>query len=419
MTTSSFRRLLSVNAVSSIVGAAIQAATAPIFLFVLSIGQFASILLAQTVATYVVFLLNGFYYYMMNSITHDYFNNRFDQARQMYTLGYCSILALFAVAGVGACLSWLLFDGDRVRLVMIWVAVLGAIVNLNYILVDANFRAQDRYSVGTSILTTARAIDFLIISFVVVTTRDPLIALVSSLAGRLLTLAALKQLAELGQGAVLLSRPMLTKQEVGHHLVSAGGQLGLSAFTALSIMGPQLVLSAWFPDHLAVTFNVHRTYMRVTTTLVNVVAASSWPVLNRLYASGETSSLRRFLVRLSAQTLALGLLLFVILFFAAPILFPVLFHRKVIVNDYYLVLIGLACIFSGATTMAQTVYLATNLRSSYVLLALGLTLAELSVFVITGLSVSFVVSLLIYAVFELIIMIVAMFGSLHTLQKVR
>ncbi|MEZ2144655.1 hypothetical protein AAE026_20540 [Bradyrhizobium sp. DN5] len=417
MTKTSFGRFLSANALSSFVGTGIQAATAPIFLLVLSVGQYATILLAQTVATYIAFFLNGFYYFMMNSITHDCINNRREQAQEIYTLGYLSILVLCTTAIVGAATTLAALDDPRSTAMLIWVAVLGSAINLGYILVDTNFRVANEYALGVNLLTVARLVDFVLLVSVLALTKDLLLSLLFNVCTRTLTIILLKTLAENRSGALSIGTKVPSPLIAIRYLRLALGQAGLSAYTALAVMGPQLVASSFFSDTVAVAFNVHRTYMRVVAALANIATASSWPVLNTLHASGRPSELAAFLSKLVSRSLGITSIASVFLFFGAPWAFSTLFHNKVPANSEYLVLIGLACVFNSGTTIAQALYLATNLRSTFVLIAFLLTATELVLMVVIGIHVGFTYGLLVYAAFELAVLISALIGCSRTIRR--
>jgi len=286
-------------------------------------------------------------------------------------------------------------------------------------LVDANFRVRNQYTLGVNILTVARLTDFALLVATLAMTRDVLLTLVLNICTRALTMIGLKALCENHPKAIHADNKLPSLSTAVGILVAARGQLGLSAYTALSVMGPQLAVSAFFSDGIAVAFNVHRTYMRIVAALANIVTASSWPILNNLHASGQFSELSAFLSRLITRSIVATTFTSIVLYAVAPWLFPVLFHGKISANSQFLLFIGLACIFNGGTTISQALYLATNLRSAFILAVFVLTGIELALIIFVGLYAGFLLALVVYALAEFTIMIFAIIGCSQTLKLER
>lgn len=352
----------------------------------------------------------------MNAITYEVNQDRRNQAQELYSLGYASILSLCLISACGLGVTiWIQGDAQGTR-VLAWTATIAALINLAYILIDTNFRVSGEYTFGIKILSVARLADFISLVCFLALTKSVIVSLLLNVATRALIVVFLKAISERRERAMSPSMRTLNIRAAPRHIILARGQFGLSTYTALSAMGPQLVVSSFFPGPVAVAFNVHRTFLRIVTALVNIVTASSWPVLNEFHATGRYDDLTNFLKKLITRSIAASAILCLGLMAAAPPLFPILFHGKVTADYSYLIPIGLACVFNSGTTLAQTLYLATNLRSTALLIAILLTGAELALVTYVGLKAGFVRGLTVYAFIELLIMLLAIFGSRKTLQ---
>jgi O-antigen/teichoic acid export membrane protein len=375
-----FRNGLAPNVASAVVGMATQAALAPLFLLVLSVDQFAVWVLVASVSSYVGLAANGYFYALINEVTIANVSGDRERAVRAFTVGYATIVGLSLIALALVPATYLSpFSGTVVPLLVVGIAT--AIVNFSFTMADASFRAIGLYARGTNILTGFRLAEFVVSFAAVALTRSVEAALLTLLAYKIIASVVLFYVADRPANALQLSLRLVSAADVARAVYLARGQLLLSLYTAVSVMGPQLVISASFSAAIAVMFNTHRTYMRLAAAVINVLNASAWPVLTSLFANKDLATIRLFAQRHAGLGLLLAAVLATALWLVSGPVFGFLFSDKVQLDPLALALIGVAVVLSCGTTIQQTMSLATNIPSraaaiGIAIFALGLALVS-------------------------------------------
>lgn len=375
-----FRKALAPNVASAVVGMATQAALAPLFLLILSVEQFAVWVLVATVSSYVGLAANGYFYALINEVTIANISGDRQRAVQAFTIGYATIIALSLVALVLVPATYLSpLAGTAIPLIVVGIAT--ATVNFSFTMADASFRAIGLYTLGTNILTGFRLADFIVSFAAVALTRSVEATLLVLLAYKIVASVVLFYVADRPANALRLSLNLVSMGDIVRAVYLARGQLLLSLYTAVSVMGPQLVVSASFSPTIAVMFNTHRTYMRLAAAVINVLNASAWPVLTSLFANKDSAAIRLFVQRHAGLGLLLAAGLAMALWLVSGPVFSFLFGDKVQLDPLALALIGLAVVLSCGTTIQQTMSLATNIPSraaavGIAIFAIGLALVS-------------------------------------------
>jgi O-antigen/teichoic acid export membrane protein len=285
------------------------------------------------------------------------------------------------------------------------------------VMFDANFRSSGRYSYGNNLLTALRTLDWCVSVLLIAATRDVPTTFMTLLIYKVCITGAMLVFLQYDEKSISLQFASLTLSRIASLIGKAKGQLVLSASTAAATMGPQIVVSAVFGDNLSVIFNTYRTYMRLVAALVTILSSSSWPLLSQMYAEHRVKEMSNFMGRLISRSLAGAFFAGLSLLLVAGPAFGFLFHGKVHVYYDYMFITFLSVILNCGTSLQQSLYLATNLSSRYVMGALAITLAGLCMMFIVGKFSGFLTTLVIQVAFDFMTLIAMSYGVRVTLSS--
>lgn len=332
------------------------------------------------------------------------------RAIRAYTIGYMVIVVVSAVSFLLLGAIYLsALAGTLIAMIMLGIAA--ACVNFSFTMVDASFRAVDRYARGTTILTGFRLAEFIVSFSAAALTRSVEAALLLLLAYKVAVALLLFWVSGRPNNAMRPDPRLVTVQDLLRTVHLARGQLLLSLYTAVSVMGPQLVVSAVFPPTVAVLFNTHRTYMRLAAALVNIVNASAWPVLTALFAERNGLAIARFTRRHAGFGTMFAAMAVLALWAASGPVFSALFGDRIALDPTALALIGLAVLLSCATTMQQTMSLASNIPSHAAAIGTVTFVLCLALLPSVGHLAGFHWSLVILVLIEAIVLVATSAGS--------
>jgi O-antigen/teichoic acid export membrane protein len=359
----SFRAALSANIYGTISGLAIQALTPPILFWVLGLEQYAIWILATSTASYLSLALNGLYYTVMNEVVVAFNRNQHREAAVAYSAGF----AIAVFLGLPLCLGWLLVVSGAV-----WPFFLSAlpylagsliqIIGLSGVMLDARLRASGKYAYGTQLLASMRFADWvatiaaaailkktsLVLSFLVVWKLATTICLVKAIN------------VKYPNPGLVVDASSVTAKGLFQLFSRARGQLMLSMTTATTVMGPQIVVGMILPPTISVIYTTYRAYFRSISAMLSIVTSASWPLLSEFYAKRQFSELRTHLNKILYRSMAVGLAVAVLLTVLANPVFSVAFHKSFLADDVALCLVAASVLVSCATTIHQSIYLATN-----------------------------------------------------------
>lgn len=374
-----FRSALGANAVSSLLGMAMQAGTAPLLLAAFRLDQYAQWILVTAICSYLSLALNGPFYALLNEITIASTAGDRREAGAAYGLGMISVAAMFGLFSAMLAAVWLLGGaGIPASVIPILLGMLVQSAGFTAILFDASFRTVDRYRFGTNVLTACRTLDWGVSVALAFLLRDVTHVFAGLALYKLVqTILMILYLGSIPGGLLPWSvRPRLA--DFLRLIKAARGQVLLSASTAAASMGPQIVVSLFYSDAIIVAFSIFRTYLRLLTTGVNVLTAASWPLLNVMYGRGDFAGMERFLRRLMTRSIALASAAGLAMVAVAGPVFALLFRGKVEADRTTMLIILASVIVNCAINIDQSLFVATNMRSRALLGSLLVTLASLA-----------------------------------------
>lgn len=335
-----------------------QIGTAPILLRAIGIDLFSTYIIAISISSYLSLLLNGYFYSVMNNITKNYHLGRREESRIEYSKSIVVVLIIFAVSFLMAVVASVLHGTGAMSASIAACAL--AMINFSYVLVDANFRARDRFALGTNIMSVSRIIDWTVLIGFLILTHNVGFAFELTAVFRLVSFCISVLVLNKRHPAMSFIFQSLSLGEIGRQFWLARGQMNMAFTTAAITIGPQLIVSSVFSPTIAVSFNVTRTYMRLLTVGVNTVTAASWPLINKWHALSDYDALAAFLKKGVIYNSLLGLGLISLLIVISPITLPILYGSKITIDLPDLILIGVAVLAVAHTTFVVSYYVSTN-----------------------------------------------------------
>jgi O-antigen/teichoic acid export membrane protein len=415
-----FKKALSANIVSSIVGLTTQAATAPLYLGLLRLDQYSQWIYIISIAAYVSLFLNGFFYALMNELTISALKGNTNRSCSIYSTGISIITCLWLSISTLIFGLWVFgATGPNGNLWLLGVGILFNVTNLASIMFDANFRSMGIYQLGTNVLTCMRAIDWAAALVLIAVTRDVPTAINFLLIYKVLTTVGMSFAIQTINKTIKFDWHYVSFRRIGDLLALGQGQMLISAATATATMGPQIVVSTFLGDQVAVMFNIYRTYLRIVTMLVTLLSSASWPILSKLYAEGKLGELEDFLARLVRSSILGASLGGVILLIVAEPVFRSLFFGKVPVDHFFMSLILLSVLSNCGITLYQSLYLATNMTSGRLLAALVASAASICFMAVAARLFGFTASLIAEVLIDLLALTFMYLGTKLTLERLR
>lgn len=363
---------LSATAFASLSGMAMQALTAPLYLMTLTIHDFSSWLLATSIGAYLGLTVNGLFYSLMNKITIENHRGNREAADNIYC-DTIYIVIYLATPLLALATSLFIINKDSIS-TLIATSLATTAINLTYVAMDANFRSMSRFAIGLNALSLSRILDWLVGIGAALVTKSAGTSLFCVMVYRLIAVTLALVLIQRLPGAMKFARsgpPSL--QTLRAHILASRGQMAIAATSSSSAMAPQIIASAVFPGHLAVYFNIYRTYMRLLASGATTVTSAAWPILNKMYAERRGHELRRFFNIGLLVTAFMSTLGATFLVLSSKYIFPILFKSKVEIIYGQLGVIAFSVTISTMTIFCQSMFISTNMHSRALYLNLAIS----------------------------------------------
>jgi len=325
-----FLKGLAANTAGQAANLAIQILSVPLFLFFWGADLYGEWLILFAMPAYLALSDLGFATTAMHRMAMLVSNGKRDEALSVFQTAWTMVTAVSGAIMIAVAVAAIFMPvGDWFQLSRLGgspAAVILILLGLQFLttlqtsIFYAGFYCDGQYGLGSLYQTGIRVFEFALLAGAVAAGLGPEAAAAAFIAGRLIGTVAMgrqmrKNLPWLRAG-YRHADWNLFREMLRPSLAFMGFPLG----NALGIQGVVLVLGASLGPGAVVVFATLRTLTRVVIQATNALSISVRPEISRAYGAEDFDLLRILYRRLSQASTWIGLVSFVVLFFAGPLI---------------------------------------------------------------------------------------------------
>jgi len=341
----------------------------PIFLNFWSMETYGEWLMLSAVPIYFSMSDLGIVAVAGNKMTMAIANNEPEQANKIFQSAL--LMTLFMISSVLlislSCLFIVDFDllnksGYKIALgLLITSSLLSTLGGL----VDAIFKANKKYALGTFLITTVRLVEWIFAILAVYLYEKIIFAAAGILLARILmTLFNITYTAYKFK-TIKWSLKESQWEIIKSMLKPSIAFMALPVGNAISLQGMTLIVGTILSPATVVIFNTYRTLSRLLFQVSAVLSKPLWPEFSRLYGLKEKSKiLKVYFISIVITTFAMACG-FIFLYFMANDILQYWTSGKIIYMEEIFMLFVLSTCIAGIAQVTTTVLAATNLHVGY------------------------------------------------------
>jgi O-antigen/teichoic acid export membrane protein len=359
---------LSANLFAQIVSFLIQIVSVPVFLKYLDLKEYGYWIVLSAAPAYFSMADGGIVSVAINKMTilaskgeTESANRVFSSSLSFLTVSVLVVEAIFIFALYFVDSELVSYRGWKVILVIL---ITNTVVSMYAGLIDAVFRASNKYAQGTYIINCIRVAEWLVGVLGLVFFKELLGVAVGLLVGRSLVTLLIVIYASRVCNEFKWTFKNGSFKDVRKMLMPAAGFIAFPIGNAISIQGMSMLVGGLMGMPVVAVFNSYRTVSRAVVQIVAVVSHTLWPEFSRIYGKGNMPLLAQVFWKGFFLTILTALLAAACMYLTMPYVLKTWTHGKIIFNERYGLLFALATLAASLWHIPRILLLATNRHSS-------------------------------------------------------